>query len=47
MDLQHKANTEVTREEAQQAIDEAKAIVTEAQDIVIGDLVNEIGRAHV
>lgn len=41
MDLQNKANTEVTREEAQQAIDEAKAIVAEAQDIVIGDLAND------
>lgn len=41
MDLQNKANTEVTREEAQQAIDEAKDIVAEAQDIVIGDLAND------
>jgi hypothetical protein len=41
LDLQHKANTDVTREEAQQAIDDAKAIVTEAQEIVIGDLIND------
>jgi len=41
LDLQHKANTEVTREDAQQAIDEAKAIVAEAQDLVIGDLAND------
>jgi len=41
LDLQHKANTEVTREEAQQAIDDAKAIVAEAQDLVIGDLAND------
>jgi hypothetical protein len=41
MDLQHKANTKVTREDAQQAIDDAKAVVAEAQDIVIGDLAND------
>ena len=41
MDLQNKANTKVTREESQKAIDEAKAIVAEAQDIVIGDLAND------
>jgi hypothetical protein len=41
LDLQHKANTEVTREEAQQAIDDAKAIVAEAQAMVIGDLAND------
>jgi hypothetical protein len=41
LDLQHKANTEVTREEAQQAIDDAKTIVAEAQAIVIGDLAND------
>jgi hypothetical protein len=41
LDLQHKANTKVTREESQQAIDDAKAIVAEAQDIVIGDLAND------
>lgn len=41
LDLQHKANTEVTREEAQQAIDDAKAIIGEAQDLVIGDLAND------
>jgi hypothetical protein len=41
LDLQHKANTEVNREEAQQAIDDAKAVVAEAQSIVIGDLAND------
>ncbi len=41
MDLQNKATTEVTREEAQQAIDEAKAIVAEAQELVIGDMAND------
>jgi len=41
MDLQNKANTEVTREDAQQAIEDAKTIVAEAQDIVIGDLAND------
>jgi hypothetical protein len=41
LDLQHKANTKVTREEAQQAINEAKAVIAEAQDIVIGDLTND------
>jgi predicted house-cleaning noncanonical NTP pyrophosphatase (MazG superfamily) len=41
LDLQHKANAKVTREEAQQAIDEAKAVIAEAQDIVIGDLAND------
>ena len=41
LDLQHKANTEVSREEAQQAIDEAKAIISEAQDIVIGELAQD------
>jgi hypothetical protein len=41
LDLQHKANTEVTREEAQQAIDDAKVIVAEAQAMVIGDLAND------
>jgi hypothetical protein len=41
LDLQHKANTEVTREDAQQAIDDAKAVVAEAQAIVIGDLAND------
>lgn len=41
MDLQNKANTKVTREEAQKSIDEAKAIVAEAQDIIIGDLAND------
>jgi hypothetical protein len=41
LDLQHKANTEVTREDAQQAIDDAKEVVAEAQDIVIGDLAND------
>jgi hypothetical protein len=41
LDLQRKANTKVTREEAQQAIDDAKSIVAEAQAIVIGDLAND------
>ncbi|MBA4463958.1 MAG: hypothetical protein H2B01_07235 [Nitrosopumilaceae archaeon] len=41
MDLQNKATTEVTREQAQEAIDEAKTIVAEAQDIVIGDMAND------
>lgn len=41
MDLQNKANTEVTREEAQKAIDEAKEIVAEAEDLIIGDLAND------
>jgi hypothetical protein len=41
LDLQHKANTEVTREDSQQAIDDAKAVIAEAQDIVIGDLASD------
>ena len=41
MDLQYNTNTEVTREEAQQAIEAAKTIVAEAQDIVIGDLASD------
>ena len=41
LDLQHKASTEVTREDAQQAIDDAKAIISEAEDIVIGDLAKD------
>lgn len=41
LDLQHKANTEVSREDAQQAIDDAKLVIAEAQDIVIGDLSND------
>jgi len=40
LDLQHKANTEVTRDEAEKAIDDAKSIIAEAQKIVIGDLAN-------
>ena len=41
MDLQNKANTKVSREKAQEAIDDAKAIVAEAQEIVIGDMAND------
>ncbi len=41
LDLQNKATTEVSREDAQKAIDEAKEIVAEAQDLVIGDMANE------
>lgn len=41
MDLQNKANTKVTREEAQQAIEEAKSVISEAEEIVIGDLAND------
>ena len=41
LDLQHKANTQVTRDDAQKAIDDAKAIVAEAQTIVIGDVAND------
>lgn len=36
MDLQNKANTDVTREDAQIAIDEAKEIIEEARSLVIG-----------
>ena len=41
MDLQNKASTEVSREQAQQAIDDAKAIVAEAQEMIIGDVAND------
>ncbi|MCV0372309.1 MAG: hypothetical protein K5793_01970 [Nitrosarchaeum sp.] len=41
LDLQHKANTQVSRDDAQLAINEAKAIVAEAEQIVIGDLAND------
>lgn len=35
--LQNKANTDVTREDAQAAIDDAKEIVVEARELVVGD----------
>jgi len=41
LSLQNKANTVVSREDAQQAIDDAKLVIAEAQDIVIGDLSND------
>ncbi len=41
MDLQHKTNANVTRQDAQMAIDEAKSIIAEAEDIVIGELAND------
>ena len=42
LDLQNKANTEVSREDAQTAIDEAKEIISEARMIVVGeDLSND------
>ena len=37
MDLQNKANTDVTREDAQIAIDEAKDIIEEARELVVGN----------
>ncbi len=42
LDLQNKANTEVSREDAQTAIDKAKEIISEARMIVVGeDLSND------
>ena len=41
MDLQNEANTDVSREQAQDAIEYAKTIVAEAETIVIGDLAND------
>jgi hypothetical protein len=41
LSLQNKANTVVSREDAQQAIVDAKLVIAEAQDIVIGDLSND------
>jgi hypothetical protein len=42
LDLQNRANTEVSREDAQAAIDEAKEIISEARMIVVGeDLSND------
>ena len=37
IDLQDKANTNVNRSQAQSAIDEAKEIIQEARDLVVGD----------
>jgi hypothetical protein len=37
LQLQHKANTEVSREDAQAAIEEAKEIIEEARIIVVGE----------
>ena len=36
-DLQNKANTDVTRENAQSAIDDAKGIIIEARELVVGE----------
>ena len=36
-ELQNKANTDVSREDAQMAIDEAKGIIEEGRDIVVGE----------
>ena len=36
-DLQNKANTDVSREDAQIAIDEAKEIIEEGRDIIVGE----------
>jgi hypothetical protein len=41
MDLQNKANTDVSRVQAQLAIDEAKEIIAEAREIVVGDKLSE------
>ena len=38
MNLQHGANTDVSREEAQATIDEAKKIINQARQIVVGEL---------
>lgn len=36
-DLQNKANTDVTREDAQSAIEDAKVIISDARELVVGD----------
>ena len=41
MDLQNKANTDVSRVQAQSAIDEAKEIIAEAREIVVGEELSE------
>jgi len=38
MNLQHRATTDVSREEAQAAIDEAKKVISEARQIVVGEV---------
>ena len=37
MQLQHKATTDVSREDAQAAIDEAKDVIAEARTLIVGD----------
>lgn len=37
MQLQHRANTDVSRQDAQAAIDDAKSVIQEARNIVVGD----------
>lgn len=41
MELQNKANTDVNRSQAQSAIDDAKEIIQEARDLVVGDELNQ------
>ena len=41
LDLQNKANTDVTREQAQMAIDEAKELVEKARMLVVGDEISD------
>lgn len=41
MDLQNKANTDVTREDAQIAIDEAKGIIEKARTLVVGETLSQ------
>jgi predicted secreted protein with PEFG-CTERM motif len=41
MELQHRANTEVSRTQAQQAIDDAKGVVAIARSTIVGDELSE------
>jgi len=41
LDLQNKANTEVSREQAQQAIDDAKVVIAIARSTIVGDELSE------
>ncbi len=40
-DLQNKASTDVTREDAQSAIDDAKGIIMEARELVVGEKLSD------